>query len=152
MGRLRTSNTRSSLDDKNSFRVQTVEGQPAFIKTGQSVPVANQNVFVTGSGVVVQDTVEYRDVTSGFYVVPRLSGNMVTLLVSPQLSRVTPHQGAVFDIQNVETTVSGRLGEWIEIGGVNQQFNDSSSGTFYSTRRRQGQEQRSVLIRVEEIK
>ncbi len=146
----RSHSTRSNIEDKNSFRVQTLEGQPAFIETGQSVPVAKHQTFVTHAGVVSHDTIEYRDVTSGFYVLPRLNGNNVTLTVSPQLSRIHPHQGAVFDIQNIETTVRGQLGEWIQIGAVEQDFDDSNKGILHSTRRH-GQEQRSVFVKVEEI-
>jgi type II secretory pathway component GspD/PulD (secretin) len=149
--RYRKLHTRSRIEDKNTFRVQTLEGDPAYIATGQSVPVANTTTYVTPGGVVVQDAIEYRDVTSGFYVLPRLNGDQVTLLVSPQMARIHPRQGAVFDIQNVETTASGRLGEWIRIGGATQHFNDDRSRDLVSTRRR-GQEQRTVLIRVDEIK
>ncbi|MEE8321824.1 MAG: secretin N-terminal domain-containing protein [Gammaproteobacteria bacterium] len=149
--RYRKLHTRSRIEDKNTFRVQTLEGDPAYIATGQSVPVANTTTYVTPGGVLVQDGIEYRDVTSGFYVLPRLNGDQVILLVSPQMARIHPQQGAVFDIQNVETTVSGRLGEWIRIGGATQHFNDDRSRDLVSTRRR-GQEQRTVLIRVDEIK
>lgn len=149
--RYRTLETRSRLEDKNTFRIQTLEGSPAYINTGQSVPIPTQTTVVTGGGVVVNDGVQYREVTSGFYVLPRLSGDNVTLMVSPQLSRVSPNQAAVFDVQNVETTVSGRLGEWIPIGGATQHFNDNSRRNTISTKRR-GQEQRNVLIKVEEVK
>ena len=88
---------------------------------------------------------------SGFYVLPRIQGDNVTLLISPKLSRVSPNQAATFDIQNVETTASGRLGEWIPIGGATQHYNDSSKRNLISTKRR-GQEQRNVLVKVEEIK
>ena len=101
--------------------------------------------------VLVQDGVEYRDVSSGFYVLPRISGDIVTLMVSPQLSRVTPNQAAIFDVQNVETTVSGKLGEWIIIGGATQHFSDNDKRNAISTKRN-GQERRNVLIKVEEIK
>ena len=144
--------TRSDLEDRNTFKVQTTDGQPAFVQSGQSVPIPNQNTFVTRGGIVVQDTTEYRDVTSGFYVLPRLqNGDRVTLLISPQLSRVKPNQGAVFEVQNAETTVSGYLGEWINIGGVNRNINDGSSGILHSTRH-QERENRSILVKVEEIK
>jgi type II secretory pathway component GspD/PulD (secretin) len=149
--RYRQLETRSRLEDRNVFRVQALEGNPAYISTGQSVPIPNQTAFVTGGGVVVQDGVEYRDVESGFYVLPRIQGDNVTLLISPKLSRVSPNQAAIFDIQNVETTASGRLGEWIPIGGATQHFNDSSKRNLISTKRR-GQEQRNVLVKVEEIK
>ena len=150
--RYRQLETRSRLEDRNVFRIQTLEGNPAYINTGQSVPIANTSTYVTpGGGVVVQESVEYRDVTSGFYVLPRLQGDNVTLLVAPHLSRVSPNQTAIFDVQNVETTASGRLGEWIQLGGTTQHFNDDSKRNLISTKRR-GEEQRTVLIKVEEIK
>lgn len=148
--RYRDLSTRSTLEDKNTFQVQTVEGQAAFIQSGQSVPIASQNAYVSGGHVIIQDNIEYRDVTSGFYVLPRLSGNRVTLLISPNLSRINPQHGAVFDIQNVETTTSGYLGEWINIGAVNSNVNDNSSAILRSTRH-QNQENRSVYVKVVEI-
>ena len=89
--------------------------------------------------------------TSGFYVLPRLQGDNVTLLVAPKLSRTTPGQAAIFDIQEVETTASGKLGEWIQIGGATQHFNDDGRRNVIRTKQR-GQEARNVLIKVEEIK
>lgn len=149
--RYRYLTSRSNERDNSSFSVQTLEGSPAFIQTGQSVPVANQQAFVTGGGVVVQNGVEYRDVTSGFYVLPRLSGDRVTLLIAPQLNRVNKYQGDVFDVQSVETTASGYLGEWIQLGGINQNFNSDTNRNLISTRRR-GQETRNIAIKVVEIK
>ncbi len=142
--------TRADIDDKNTFQVQTIDGKAAYIQTGQQVPTANQNAYVTNGGVVIQDTIEYHDVNSGFYVLPRVNGDLVTLFVSPQLSSVDPHQSAVFDVQNAETTTTGHLGEWLEIGGITQHFDTNDKQTLLSTRRR-GQEQRSILIKVEEI-
>lgn len=149
--RYRTLETRSNIEDRNVFRIQTLEGHPAHINVGNSVPIPTQSAVVTGAGVVVQNGVEYRDVTSGFYVLPRLQGENVTLLVAPRLSRVTPGQAAIFDIQEVETTATGRLGEWIEIGGTTQHYNNDSRANVIRTKQR-GQEARNVLIKVEEIK
>lgn len=148
--RYRYLTSRSNELDNSSFSVQTLEGSPAFIQTGHSVPVANQQAFVTGGGVVVQNGVEYRDVTSGFYVLPRLNGDRVTLLVAPQLNRINDLQQGVFNIQNVETTASGYLGEWIQLGGINQNFNSDTNRNLISTRRR-GQETRNIAIKVVEI-
>lgn len=148
--RYRNLSTRSDLDDRNTFQVQTVDGKAAYIQTGQQVPIANRNAYVTNGGVVVQDTVEYHDVSSGFYVLPRVNGDRVTLLVAPQLSRVTPNQGAVFEVQNAETTTIGRLGEWLQIGGISQHFNSNNRDNLLSTRQ-SGQQQRTILIKVDEI-
>ncbi len=149
--RYRQLETQSQGQDRNVFRVQVLEGNPAFINTGQSVPIPNQTAYVTGSGVVVQDGVEYHDVSSGFYVLPRLQGDNVTLLIAPHLSRISPNQTGIFDIQNVETTASGRLGEWIHIGSISQDYNNERKRNLKDTKQR-GQEHRNVLVKVEELK
>jgi len=149
--RYRQLETQSPGQDRNVFRVQALEGNPAFINTGQSVPIPNQTAYVTGSGVVVQDGVEYQDVSSGFYVLPRLQGDNVTLLIAPHLTRISPNQTGIFDIQNVETTASGRLGEWIHIGGISQEYNNERKRNLIGTKER-GQEHRNILVKVEELK
>ena len=150
--RYRTIETRTRSEDRNVFRIQTLEGHPAHINVGNSVPIPTQSTVITAGGVVTTTGgVEYRDVTSGFYVLHRLQGDNVTLLVAPKLSRTTPGQAAIFDIQEVETTASGKLGEWIQIGGATQHFNDDGRRNVIRTKQR-GQEARNVLIKVEEIK
>ena len=136
---------------QNSYRVQATEGFPAFISIGQSVPVPNSTTYVTRDGVVVNNNTEYVDATSGFYVLPRLNGDQVTLQVAPGQSRASPGRVPVFDVQNVETTATGRLGEWLEVGGINQ----SSLGTGHrdlSSTNREEQASNSVFIKVDELK
>jgi type II secretory pathway component GspD/PulD (secretin) len=104
--------------------VRVMEGREAYVRVGQSVPVRGREVRRTmvGGKMVEQvvDSTQYHDIATGFYVLPRLSGDRVTLDISPQreaLSRQVP--GGV-SVQSVVTTVSGQLGEWIEIGGIGQ--------------------------------
>lgn len=149
--RYRTIDSRSRIEDRNAFRVMTLEGNPAYINTGQSVPIANTTTFVTPGAVVVQNGVEYRDVASGFYVLPRLQGDNVTLAVSPYMQRIHPHQQDRFDTQGMETVTTGKLGEWMEIGGTAQHFSDDARENTISTNSR-GQELRTILIKVEEVK
>ncbi|MCI0400137.1 MAG: hypothetical protein L0Z68_02380 [Gammaproteobacteria bacterium] len=148
--RYRTLSTDSRADERNTQRVQTVEGQPALIQIGTSVPVAEHSTVTTGSGVVVQDTVSYRDVTSGFHVLPRLNGENVTLVITPQLSRFKSKAHGVIETQAIETTVSGRLGEWIALGGIAQQIDDQGRRNL-TTDELQGRESRSVWVLVEEL-
>ena len=137
--------------DRNAYRVQTLDGQAAFIEAGQSVPLPNRTSYIRPDGVRVQDTVEFHDATSGFYVLPRLSGDTVTLLVSPYMSRPnTTHGYPSFDIQNVQTTARGRLGEWITLGGIDTR-SERSSGDLLSSRGERRSEQRAVSIKVEEL-
>jgi type II secretory pathway component GspD/PulD (secretin) len=139
--------TRSLEDDKKTQQLQVLEGNKALVRSGQSVPVQQvQNAW----GTQVINTTQYRDVSSGFYVLPRINGENVTLEISTQNDSLAPNQNMATRIQNTSSTVSGHLGEWIELGGVGQQSsNDSTSITTRSTSRQN--ERRSVLIKVEEV-
>ena len=149
--RYKNRNSVSRTTDDNMFTVHATEGYPALITTGQSIPVPNRTAYATAGGVIVTDRVEYINADSGFYVLPRLNGNQVTLLVAPRLTRVAPGRTPILDVKDVETTATGQLGEWIEIGGINQGFRDSSRETLSSTHV-SGNELHSVLIKVDEIK
>jgi len=149
--RYRRQDSIADSNDQNSFRVQATEGYPAFINIGQSIPVPNRTTYVTPNGVVVSDATEYVDATSGFYALPRLNGDQVTVLIAPTLSKSSTGGMPVFDVQNVETTATGRLGEWLEIGGINQ----GSTGTdrrLLSSSGRQGQLSNTIFIKVDELK
>jgi type II secretory pathway component GspD/PulD (secretin) len=147
----RINNNRSSSDSSNTYTVQTMESEPAFIQSGFSVPISTPNTIITRNGVIVQDTIEYRDATSGFYVLPRINGNRLMLMVAPQLTSVNPGKIPTFNIQNVQTTVTGQLGEWIEIGGIGQSSQENSQ-SILSGNMSNVQETRTVLIKVEEIR
>jgi type II secretory pathway component GspD/PulD (secretin) len=148
--RYNTISTRDEDDSFNTHFVTALEGQPAWIQTGRSVPLPSQNVYANPGGVVVQNGIEYRDVNSGFYVVPRLNGREVTLAINPQLNRVDPHGSQVIDTQVAATTVTGRLGQWISIGGSNQDFDRRDSFNIAHTRSRGG-ETRGIWVKVDEL-
>jgi len=137
----------------NTQSLRVMEGREAFVSIGQSVPVRGREVrrTVVGGQVVEQvvDSTQYRDIATGFYVLPRVSGDRVTLDISPQresLSRQVP--GGV-SVQSMVTTVSGRLGEWMEIGGIGQDASGQQSvllGRSVSTTR----DSRRVQVKVDE--
>lgn len=140
--------TRSLEDDKKVQQLQVTEGNRALVRTGQTVPVPQRQVVNWGRQVI--ETTQYRDVSSGFYVLPRIHGDNVTLEVSTQNDTLAPDQPSEIRVQNAASTVSGRLGEWIVIGGIDQlRRTDNSTITSSSTSSRN--EQRNVLIKVEEV-
>lgn len=151
-GRVNIISTRSLEDDKKTQQLQVLEGSRAFVKSGQSVPVAQRQLVQTPWGAQVVETTQYKDVASGFYVLPRLNGDNVTVEISTQNDAVAPNQAGypVTRIQNTSSVVSGPLGTWLDIGGLNQQNNTDSSaiGQRGTT---QSREQRTVLIKVEAL-
>lgn len=159
--------TRSLEHDRTAQTVQVLEGSEAFIRLGQSVPVRTRTLVRNWVGGVPVDryveSVEYRDALAGFYVKPRVTGERVTLDISSQRDTVggrvqaagpgpgTLQEQPVFNVQRVGTTVSGRLGEWIEVGGVAQDLASQQSGIVFRTQT-SGADNRRVLLKVEEIR
>jgi len=145
----RVTDSRSASDNNVLQTLQVMEGGVAMINVGQSIPVPGRMVTRTVNGVIVQDTTTYRDVGTGFQVVPRVSGERVTLEINPR--RDTPGPGGTVNVQGASTTVSGRLGEWIELGGMNSNSVQSSSGIL-SGATTQRSDNRSIWVKVDELR
>jgi type II secretory pathway component GspD/PulD (secretin) len=144
-----------SLSDRNTQSVRIMEGREAFVRIGQSMPVRERQVqrSVVGGRVVEQvvETTQFRDAATGFYVLPRISGDRVTLDISPQRETLSkqPHGG--MNVQSMATTVSARLGEWVEIGGIGMDASGQQSvllGRTATASRSSGR----VLVKVEEVR
>ena len=153
--RARVLDSRSGASDRNTQTLQVLEGNAAFIRVGQSVPVPRRQVMQTViNGQVVSrvvDSVDYRDVDSGFQVVPRVAGERVTLDISPRNDTLNRRIPGAVNVQRVATTVSGRLGEWMEIAGLDQE-RDREQSAVLGQASSGGSDSRRVLIKVEELK
>ena len=137
--------------DRISQRVQVMEGGRALIRVGQSVPVAAGQVVDTPDGRRVLRSTQFRSANTGFYVVPRLAGEQVTLEIYTAADAFQSPGSAASDIQRVATVVTGRLGEWIELGAIGQQgFENRQSGLARSTDA--VRDARAVLVRVDEVR
>jgi len=129
---VRLHETRRSIDDKSVRRIHVTEGRQAFIQTGQLIPVGERRTDRFGQQT---NSVRYKNASSGFYVLPRLAGEYVNLDVLQNNMSIDRHGRQKFNVQRTGTTLRGRIGEWINIGGVSQQSKQSGSGILHSTRR-----------------
>ena len=137
--------------EQSGQMVQTVEGGQAFIQIGRSLPLPMRQVAVGPGGVIVADSVVYRDIGSGFYARPRLNGDRVSIEISQQAERVAVYGGGAIESQRLSTSVSGRLGEWIELGG-NQGFSAGSQAGFPGRGGGSASESSAIWLMVEEAK
>jgi hypothetical protein len=111
----------------NVSSVQVLDGSSAFIATGTSVPIVTAVAVGGGRRPFVAGTVEHRDLQRGFMVTPRMRGNEVILEISQQDERVT---GGNIQTQSLNTQVVGRLGSWIQLGGVSESSSSTSRGVL----------------------
>ncbi|MES9878299.1 MAG: secretin N-terminal domain-containing protein [Candidatus Sedimenticola sp. PURPLELP] len=129
--------------------IQTLEGKPAFIESGKIFPVEEHSLILSGDTLHLQTTNRYKSATSGFYVTPHLSGDRVTLHISPFMTRPGVVQGT-FDVQEASTVVTGKLGVWIPVGGVIQDDKSKRTGIL-KRRRSESRSDRQTLLLVEEV-
>lgn len=125
--------------------VQVLEGNAAFIATGTSVPMVTAIAVGGGRRPLVAGTVEHRNLRRGFMVTPRVNGDQVMLDISQQDERVA---GGGIQSQSLNTQVAGRLGTWIQLGGVSESSSRSDSGVLSRSYSTEGN-QLSIWVKVE---
>ncbi|QXH92949.1 secretin [Pseudomonas ogarae] len=140
-------NRSTASHDGGVQQVQASEGQPALIQVGQSVPFTSSQTDNYGR---LQSQTEYRNVTQGFYVTASVTGETVHLSISTNRDRMSQERPDVVNVQSTDTTVSGRLGEWITLAGVNRQTQADKQGLTrsYST---QGRDDMILRVKVDTL-
>lgn len=142
---------RSSRSTQRSTDVQRVlvaDGAAATIYVGLSAPV------FLGSpvhrGVRHREVVGYREMFTGMQVIPRVSGQRVTLEIETHRDRPTGGPSGETQTQQIRTRVQGSLNEWIEIGGILTTTQGTDTGLTHGQSDRTAN-QRQVFIRVEPV-
>lgn len=149
-GRAIIRNTRDKGGERNYFEVTTLEGTPAHINTGEAFPVPTQSGYLVNGQPVVTQGIEYQQLSSGFYALARTNGDDVTVDISPQREVLDPHGSGRIQTTSLVTTVRGRLGEWLELGGTSQQRTQQGGGLLRSTRGKDDTQQ-TLWLRVEAV-
>jgi len=138
--------TRKSLRDSPIHQVRVTEGTEAYIETGERIPYFYGAAWRGRRAYA--GSIEYQDAITGFYVLPRIRGNNVTLEVSPFKSSRSNEGGGHIETQSASTTITGRVGEWLLIGSVTEQVErtESSTGTAFAT---QGGDNTGIWIKAD---
>ena len=135
---------------RNAQTLRTQEGMAAHIQAGNAIPVTTYQSYGGDRGGYwssAQST-QYIQATTGFAVTPRLSGNQVTLDVAPWSNRL--NNGGQFETQDAETTVRANLGEWIEIGGIDES-SQNMNRNFSAYQTETTQNRLKILLRVDKV-
>jgi len=128
--------TQQSLRDNPIHQVRVTEGTEAYIETGERIPYFYGAAWRGRRGIA--GSIEYKDAITGFYVLPRIRGDNVILEVNPFKSSQSNTDGDNIETQSAGTTITGRIGEWLLIGGVTEQLEQTQSvtGTTVATQSR----------------
>jgi type II secretory pathway component HofQ len=163
--RIGIEDTTSNESGTQQQQVRAVEGMPAQISVGVTTPVTSSYTLANGQRVANQ---EYYPVNQGVNVVARVIDGRVTLEIDQQNDKLANQKGihgtsvsgvpngysrGTYDApairtQSISTQVSGRIGEWIPLGSINQS-SDSDSRGLGGVSQSSLSEVNTVMIKVE---
>ena len=147
--KVKVNRTKNTTKQNSEHMLRVVEGGQAFIAAGKIRPYEHRTIIRHRYGVSVYDNIDYQDVTSGFYVTPRLSGNGTVILnVQPHYRSVNDQHAGTIDVQEADTTIEAKIGEWVQIGGVDTGGSSKENGIL-STSRNSSDLQSAIFIKVE---
>lgn len=108
-------NNSSTRQTGNQF-ISVLDGERAFISSGQVVPFTQEWVTIARRYTQVNRFTEWQEVSTGFAVRPRTVGNQVEIEITPRISSI--NQQGFIDFEELRTVVRLNLGEWLDIGGT----------------------------------
>lgn len=141
--------------DMNQFsrvsqEIRVVDGGQAFIRAGTSLPLTQRDVIWGPYGRTVRESTVYRDVDSGFYVKPQVIGERVSLEINPVQQTLSAASPYVVVGQELRSNLTGRMGEWISLGGGDESTEQENRQLLGKGMRSQTQANQ-VWIKVEVI-
>ena len=141
----RISATNRNLSRENIQTVQVTEGLWADLKTGFNVPTVTRSVNENGT---VTESYHYRQVLAGFKIQPVLNGDVLLLNIKARQTRQSESQAGQYETRAIETSINGKLNQWIALGGVTNETVSSQSGISFSTSKQQSN-QHQIYVKVD---
>ncbi|BAZ94394.1 hypothetical protein TspCOW1_06400 [Thiohalobacter sp. COW1] len=132
-GRVTIQRTETRSHERDTHRVSALEGEPAYIAEGLAFPSVGSQVYIINGREVISNTVEYRQLESGFYALARINGDQVTVTASPKQEALSPRGGGLVESEALVTTVRGPVGQWLELGGRTASVERRGSGVVHRT-------------------
>lgn len=146
-GRARYANTQGIKNSDNQQQITTLDGKAAYIKTGKVHPVNNTSISYSPYGYpVISNNTQLIEASTGFLVTPRLSGKQVTIEITPWSDNI--NNSGQLNTQSGHTTIRVNLGEWVEIGGT-EENKQSSANSMLSHRYSTANNNMRILIKVD---
>ena len=128
--RVEVQDRQDRTDIRNVSSVRALDGHEVYVAAGESRTLTSTSTVGGGRHDPQHgQTTRHREVQTGFFATPRVSGDRVTLEISPTQQQFgSGPRPAVVATQTLTTMVSGRLGDWIELGGVDDSRRGGTTG------------------------
>lgn len=119
---VRVNDYRGTSTDNGNQVVRATEGMPAYISTGMTAPVHSYTTGPDGRRYYQQG---YIDAVSGFYATARVNDGVVRISIDQSNNQL---KGQTITTQQLQSQVSGPLGQWLPIGVINDSASQQTQG------------------------
>lgn len=126
--------------------ISVLDGEPAFVEVGQSVPYSRQWLLLSQRHAHVQQDTQWVDISTGFAVRPRYLGEQVQLEITPRVMRLADR--GVIDFTSLTTVVNVKPGQWFDLAG-SMARRDEVSRTILQWDAAGGSQQQTLMIKVD---
>lgn len=138
-------------DRRETQQLRVLEGHTAHITYSESVPYP---IIFAGAGVSGAERLyglDYRDLESGFNVSPRLDKGRLLLDISAQDQHMSSRGGDIIEGSSLQTTVSGELGQWIQLSGSFELVLEENPNTVRSSDTASRADDYEIWVRVDRL-
>ncbi len=108
--------------DNGNQAVRVTEGMPAYISTGMTAPIHSYTTGPDGRRYYQQG---YVDAVSGFYATTWVNDGVVRISIDQSNNQL---KGGTVSTQQLQSQVSGALGEWLPIGVISDTASQQTQG------------------------
>lgn len=146
--KLRGTDSRYRESRQVSQFVSVLEGEPALVSVGRAVPFTSQMLTYCRQHPGFVATTSYKNVDTGFEVLPTLYNGMVEMEVRPFMAFLDRDNPQQIVFHELGTKVNIPVGTWYELGG-HVQTQDGLSREILGAGRGGAQNGSSVRVKVE---
>src|SRR3569623_992757 len=133
--------------------MQVIGGEQAFIDVVNLIPITDYTAAQSRQGGAVRQETRYAAASAGFYARPRLTGDTVTVDIAPYQTAATTGAAPqpAFSTQALQSTVAGKLGAWLDIGGSRSTPFADDTPVITRSPQRSSDANRRIVIKVTEL-
>ncbi|NQY26442.1 MAG: hypothetical protein HRT92_04615 [Piscirickettsiaceae bacterium] len=142
--------TRDAKNKDQYYQAQGIAGKRILIMMGQAIPQKEQFLAILShGGVAIQSSTRYINIDNGFQAIARILPNyQVHIDIHPVFGQFSKQNGTI-EQSEIISTLSGSVGNWLELGQINNLKNTEKQGaTRYHSRH---QLQQFVYIKIDEV-
>jgi len=148
---LRAHANKDENTQKNDFRhtIRVLDGNSAYIASGEVRPYEHTIIYGSDDGLSTYSEIDEQDVSSGFYVTPRLTGdNQVSLRIQPHYRHIKDNYSESINTQEADTVITANLDQWVQIAVINEDANLKNT-QILSVARENSHKESTIYIKVE---